>query len=365
MYKIMHKDTVIALADSTKITEIIEGELCPACFFAGMDLDHWLKTRYVDVHRSHSRQLFKALRMKSEADTEDIIRIGHAVSITDNWWIQSDTDDLDYFKLKEYNEEIANIAFYGSSHKEGHSRDGYTELGTVGSYEKAWRYIDNAWYMFKRGSKGELVSEYFAYCFLDEMNVPVAKYDIFRSKTEVGIVQECIRTKDFTENAHYDFEPFFNYFNDNEEHSYIVSRLKEMDKNTSGDTAKRYAEMCFYDALLYNVDRHNLNIGFLRDSSSGKILSLAPCYDLNLSLMSTKTPYFGKSGDLMKYFTDDNSCMELINDIAPDRKAVEEALQRTVTRVRSAFPEDDINYSIITQYVLDAYDYFITKKAGK
>ena len=83
-YKIMHKSDIIALADENGINEIINKSLCPACFAIGMPLEIWLDNRSVDIHRSHSRKLFKALRLRTPDDIEQVIDIGHGKSITDN-----------------------------------------------------------------------------------------------------------------------------------------------------------------------------------------------------------------------------------------------------------------------------------------
>ena len=357
MYKVMHKDKVIAKANDDSITEIIIPDLCPACFCKGMDLEFWLKSRSVDVHRSHSRQLYKALRLKTDSELSEIINIGHGISITDNWWIQCEDEQLDYYSLKEYNEDIARIAFSGSSNKDLVIK-GYTELGTLGSYEKAWRFINDDWYMFKRENQAELISEYYSYCFLKQMNVPVAEYKVQRTRSELGLTEECIITKDFTENCRFDFEPFLNYFYDNEDHEFIISKLKsiETEQNVDG-LADSYIIMCFYDALLFNVDRHNVNVGFLRDSETGKIVSLAPCYDYNLALGATKTPRFNKTGDLMKYFTASKSCMDRIASFLPSRSDIQSCLKEATAMTQEVFPNIDFEYSIFEAYILSAYDY--------
>lgn len=361
MYNIMHKNKVIAKADSERITEIICGELCPACFSVGMDIEYWLKSRNIDVHRSHSRQLYKALRLKSDADISEIINIGHGITITDNWWIQSDSDDPDYRALKEFNRDIASIALNGSAEKENFPLTGYTELGTIGSYEKAWRYINDSWYMFKRGNKAELISEYYAYCFLKQMNVPVAEYEIQRTRSELGIVEEYMITKDFTDNGKFDFEPFYNYFSDNEDFDLIIPRLKEIEHSAErSDITFRYVQMCFYDALLFNVDRHNFNAGFLRNSQTGAITGLAPCFDYNLCLASTKVPRFGRSGDLMRYFTENKSCMEITKSFFPSKGEIINGLRTASEQVSKVFSDDDFNYNILEKYIENAYEYCVS-----
>ena len=192
-YKIMHKDKVVALVSGNRITEIIIKSLCPVCLLANESTDFWLANRSIDTRRSHSRKLFKALRLRTPDDIEQVIDIGHGISITDNWWIQKADEELDYTSLKQYNEEIADIALYGSSASNSGNTKGYRELGTVGSYEKAWRYIDGSWYMFKHGNTQELISEFYSYQFLKAIGADVAEYEIKHSaSSETGITTTFI-----------------------------------------------------------------------------------------------------------------------------------------------------------------------------
>jgi hypothetical protein len=84
-YKIMHKDKIIALGSVNRISKIIEESLCPVCFSSNVSIDVWLANRSIDTWRPHSRKLFKALRLRTPDDIEQVIDIGHGISITDNW----------------------------------------------------------------------------------------------------------------------------------------------------------------------------------------------------------------------------------------------------------------------------------------
>jgi hypothetical protein len=48
--------------------------------------------------------------------------------------------------------------------------------------------------------------------------------------------------------------------------------------------------MCYFDGLILNMDRHENNYGVLRDPDTGEILSLAPFYDHNISLIARGYP---------------------------------------------------------------------------
>ncbi len=352
-YKIMHKDKIIALANGNGIYEIIDKSLCPACFAMGMPLEIWLDNRSVDIHRSHSRKLFKALRLRTPDDIEQVIDIGHGISITDNWWIQKADEELDYIALKQYNEELADIALYGSSALNNGNINGYRELGTVGSYEKAWRYIDGNWYMFKHGNIQELISEYYSYQFLKAMGANVAEYGIQHSASdETGITSTFIITKDFTNNAMVDFEPFCNYYTDHDEPEYIIPRLEEK-------LIKPYVMMVFYDTLLHNDDRHNQNAGILRDSSTGEILSIAPYFDYNLGLISTGVPRIDdvKGNVFTDSFLANSVCRAVLKVELPDRDTTINSISTAERETAKAFPDITPNYSLISDYIVRTYDF--------
>ena len=337
-YLIMHRNTVIAKADDEVVTEIINKPLCPAMIFEGAYLERWLRSRSVDTHRSNSRRLFKALDLRSHCSISEVIAVGHGICINDNWWIQRTDEALNYSSIKTYNSALADISLNGHTDKKA-DVGGYTQLGTTGSYEKAWRYIDGSWYMFKQGSKTELISEYFAFNFLKSLEKNVAEYRVNRQTLETGLEQEYIVTRDFTENGKYDFEPFFNYFDENEDYDFIISHLENIERGSAvSGLVDDYAEMCFYDALLFNVDRHNLNAGFLRDSNSGRIVCLSPLFDYNISLSAAGTLHFTDAkADLMRYFMSNETCMNIIERLMPQRDEIEYAINRATRECRLAF----------------------------
>ena len=353
-YQIMHRNTRIALADDDRITQIIVPALCPACFVIGMPLTRWLDDRMVDTHRSHSRRLFKALRMRANADIAELIAVGHGISITDNWWIQRIDEDCDYQSLKQYNEELADIALYGASDSQKGDISGYRELGTVGSFEKSWRFVDGAWYMYKQGSTPELISEYYAYQFLKAMGVLTAEYRIHRTKSaETGLAFVCIVTKDFTDNAAVDFEPFCNYYSDREEPDYILERLPE-------ELHAAYVMMLFYDALLFNGDRHNQNVGFLRNSDTGEILGLAPYFDFNLSLAAVGIPRIdAEKGNVFTLdILSNDICCTVLRELLPERDLVQQAIAAATMKTKAAFPDEPFRYALFEDYILQTFDYF-------
>ena len=337
--------------------QLINKALCPHCFVVGMPLYEWFDNRSIDMHRSHSRKLFKVLGLRSNYNISELIVVGHGVSITDNWWIQRDDENLVYQDLKSYNEQIADIALLGGSDSDEQNTKGYLELGTVGSYEKAWRFENDCWYMYKQGGTQELVSEYYSYLFLKAMRFNVAEYGIKNIKSnETGLSTTFMLSKDFTNNAEVDFELFCNYFGDNEELDFVIRKLPEK-------LIKQYVMTVFYDALLFNGDRHNQNIGVLRDSTNGEIIDLAPGFDYNMGLIASGIPRINT--DTGNVFTvsllGNETCKRILKENLPEGHRIISAVEFATAGVKSDLGLMELNYSLIENYIKDTFDFIAGK----
>ena len=207
--------------------------------------------------------------------------------------------------------------------------------------------------MFKHGNTQELISEYYSYQFLKSMGADVAEYEIQHSaSSETGITTTFIISKDFTNNAEVDFEPFCNYYTDHDEPEYIISRL---DKKL----IKPYVMIVFYDALLHNDDRHNQNAGVLRNSATGEIIGLAPYFDYNLGLISTGVPRIDtvKGNVFTDSFLSNDVCRKELKLELPDRNTLLNSIAAAESETKAAFPDVSPNYDLIKDYIIRTYDY--------
>ena len=109
-----------------------------------------------------------------------------------------------------------------------------------------------------------------------------------------------IKSRDFTCNARVDFEPAISIIGD--EPNYI--RIYEALRAVSETIAEQYVLMCYFDGLIYNMDRHENNFGVLRDNDTGEILLLAPFFDHNISLISRGYPIRTPNDALISDFTE-------------------------------------------------------------
>ena len=357
----MHKDDIIAVVENLEVKEVRVSILMPSRLKVGSILNYWLEARMIDMHRANSRMLFKALRMRQSDEIEKIIDVSHAVTITDNWWLRREDEEVDYYDLKKYNESIADIALTGATDSKHESQlaRGYLELGTTGSFEKAWKFIDGQWCMYKRGNTEELISEFFCYCFLCYLHEPVAKYKVLET-TSRGIRNKMnmfMLSEDFTSNAAVDFEPFWNLFWGEVDEKFILRNIPE-------SLRIPYLKVVYFDALLQNPDRHSQNIGFLRDAETGELLRLAPNFDFNMALIAISDLNFNEQRgsilandflDALSYSNiDSNLILRSIDDI-------ELAVSLAVRDTREAFKDYDIDFDLISNYILSCAKYIESK----
>ena len=116
--------------------------------------------------------------------------------------------------------------------------------------------------------------------------------------------------------------------------------------------------MIFYDALLYNGDRHNQNVGVLRNSTTGEIIGLAPYFDYNLGLIATVVPRIDteKGNIFTESFLANDVCREVIRENLPDRQKILKAI-KAATKVIQPPKTMIIKPPPIENYIRDTYDY--------
>ena len=255
-------------------------ELAPLIVVRTHDLIAFLSSRVLDTSRTNARLLKRIMNVHVEE--EYIIALkNHATSVTDNYWFRSKNSRLKYKDVSLESDIYNEISLKGEMlyfPKEAKLSPQYSLLG---SYEKCWRLINNEWYMYKAGTKAERYSEYIASLLSKKLGIPTADYEL---------EDEYIKTKCFTNSSN--FEPLSAYVGDDDSYEHVLSALYSLDK----ELAKQYLLLIWFDALVNNVDRHNENIGFLRNRDNGSIISLAPNYDLNMSLFA-KSPLLLKEKD--------------------------------------------------------------------
>ena len=146
--------------------------------------------------------------------------------------------------------------------------------------------------MYKSGNELEQFSELFVYNFGRLLGLNMAEYE-----RDGGY----IRSRDFTQ-GNVNFEPIYSVMLDEEDYPKNYRTIRDY----SARAAAEYVGMVYLDALVLNMDCHTNNYGFLREPDSGDILSLAPLFDHNISLVARGYPTRAerRGGLLQKLFVE-------------------------------------------------------------
>ncbi len=272
--------TGYVMSGNTVVAEFNKGvlvppthKLCPLVIKRTNSIYEFLKSRSIDSGRTNSRLLRKVLNINVKDDTL-VSLCSYAASISDNYWFKPKHSKLKYEDISFNNDIFFDTALKGVITIYPKKLILTPELTTNGSYEKGWRNIDGNWWLYKVGTVNERYSEVFYSRLFEKLNLPTAHYEIDGN---------YIRTANFAKGVN--FEPMVSLVGDNEDIEFIYDSLNKINHQIALD----YLRLVAFDVILNNVDRHNENCGILRDKVTGKIISLAPNYDDNLSLISRNT----------------------------------------------------------------------------
>ena len=251
----------------------IDEERCPLLIKRTHSLYSFLSSRVIDSSRINSRLLKRVMGIDS-SDNAVISLYSYGACITDNYWFKAKHSKLKYEDVIFNNDFYADLSLTGDSSFSPKQRTYNPQLTLIGSYEKCWRKADGTYFLYKKGTEKEIYSEMLASRVAKIIGVPTVEYEF-----EDGF----IKCKNFA--ADINFEPISSIAGDNDSFDNVFERILKIDK----DIAQQYLKLMAFDSIVDNVDRHNENLGLIRDRENGRILSLAPNFDNNLSLISRNT----------------------------------------------------------------------------
>ena len=303
---LMSEDRVIATVKNGVITDADE-RLLPLYLKRTGNIEGWLASRAIDSHRTNSRLLKRALRLRTTDDIATALAV-NAATVTDRYWFKPEGSTAVYEDIRFKENYFAELALRGAPDSFSRKPSRTPELTNTGSFEKCWKLIDGEWWMYKSGNKEEYFSELFICKLCKKLGLPTAHYELDG---------RYIRSKDFTNGAAVNSEPIRALVDDDEDYENCFHVLYGI----SPEIAKQYLLLLWTDSVCYNMDRHTENFGLLRDVKTGKILSLAPNYDNNIALIAKGYPsdvrrtHDGLIGFLKAFLQDCEEARELYREM--------------------------------------------------
>lgn len=283
MYNLMCKDkllgsfevtdntiTDVSLVDSN--THLLPKQLIN---FNEHYLTNWLRSRRFDTTRSNARLILKLMKLGTASDIAPVL-FNKGLSLTDSYWIHKCGDVESYNDVTLYSRDtvdsIAATSLSGVLHDL--PRVINTEITNIGSFNKAWKKVDNCWWLFKVGSDWNNYAEMFTHYLGKSLGMNMAEY---------RVMDGYVCTKNFTDEhimlEHY--ASLMHMFNERE----YDDKITLVNLNTLG-VGDGYCDILLLDSIVCNPDRHEFNLGVLRDTTTGDIISVAPNFDNNLALGS-------------------------------------------------------------------------------
>ena len=239
------------------------------------NLTDFLARRQAPKHRRHIKELLERYGCD---DLEGFLRVSHALSLNDTFWVKEADSDLEWQQVSLYRNEfdrlVSEAAFDGIISETDLSSTS-PEFGTDGYYAKCWIRDEDGIWLYKSGSGLhviEPVSEYLVSQLAQRICPYTVSYDleVYHDK----LVSKCaLFTSEETGLA-----KAGNVFRGEQT---IPLLLEGCRLNFGEDDFRR---MCVLDALTLNPDRHYGNFGFLFDNRTMAISGMAPVFDNNRAL---------------------------------------------------------------------------------
>lgn len=284
MYYLMNKDVFVASfnKENNRWKLLQQNAEFPLGKF---EINGWLEDRKAYKHNHHLKQLMIDCGCET---TEGFIKITHAASINDSFWIKKENENVTWndisFYRNAFNDTISKLAFEGLGLYGVQMSSTSPELTTDGSFRKCWKKEDGEIYLYKRGISGAYNAGLEPYCealaseIIHKADPTSVQYSVLKLHGEIAT-----KCKAFT-NEDVGFVPLRKLV----DRSITLDELLDFFHNLG--CREQFQRMLVLDAVTFNVDRHLGNIGILVDNSTQKPLGIAPNFDFNLSML----PYVTK-----------------------------------------------------------------------
>lgn len=242
-------------------------------------LEDWLQSRAAPVGRHFIRNLMDSigLNVNSPSYHRQVLEFSKGLSLNDVYWVVSDGFDGTWAEFNLYDnsfsEALAEIAFTGHGKFNPRKASTSPELTTNGMLPKCWVREDDGIYLYKGGTgyggryrqdvEGlEPYSEFYAAQVAEALGFRHVKYELAKYKGRL-----CSKCKLFTSDR-YGYLP--------------ASKLPNRDVILDD---VRFCELFLFDAVIYNVDRHLGNFGYLIDNDTNELVDVAPIFDNGYGLL--------------------------------------------------------------------------------
>ena len=287
-FYLMHKDKSFGIATIDNDTgslidiNITDIEYCPIKTLDKKQLVSWWERRAIPKNQRMSDYL-----LCGESNTKYMLN-NLGLSLEDCYWVNPIDSEFTWEKVNLYTNDFAEKDF---SYLDIENATPFLPSATTqGELQKRWIIKDKERYLIK-GNYGnsyqQSINEVFATLLHEKQGRFCTEYELIDLPTTMGDGIGCI-SKNFT-NENLEFIPAIDISymkkkeNNISEYQHFINIC--VDNGLSLDMVQDYMDyLILSDFVMTNTDRHLLNLGVRRDSSTLKFIDLAPYYDTGNSM---------------------------------------------------------------------------------
>ena len=245
-------------------------------------LEEWLRYRTPPLKRRGIGDMLRYLGFYEDDPSwmRNLITFSRGLSLNDVHWVVKDDSTEKWATSNLYDNPfstaVASMAFTGEKRTSVRDASTSPEYSTNGNLRKCWRRLNGQVLLYKGGGHDdggffehrnavgyEPLSEYYAAQIAAAMKLPHVPYDLAQYKHRL-----CSTCPLFT----------------SDKTGFLAARYVLNRDQAHEDV--RFADIFFFDAIIFNTDRHLGNFGFLVDNDSNELAGLAPIFDNGYGLFS-------------------------------------------------------------------------------
>lgn len=300
---LMFKDAYIAEETAYNLIANEEG-----CYL----LERWLNDREIPINRDNRKKYL------SNTSARMFMLENHACSLTDCYWICKQKDNSTWDDVKLFNlTKIEDQLFV--EHSPSYSGTNAT-LG--GQLEKYWYVDDNGDLNLckkERNTNVIVLREVFASkIYKNLQSIPYCDYSLVKNHYQevVGCSCKAFTSEQFELVTAYELLEEMNYTQRDDVYEKIIERAVYY--GLEENEVRRYLDtQTIVDFLITNRDRHQGNIGFIRNSDSLLFVSTAPVYDSGSSrFMEREHPETLTATSVNGLYNTEMECLSHVKDFS-------------------------------------------------
>lgn len=274
---LMLKDKPVVWFDTEDYSVVVlENNLLPPALVGRMkgkplvvydNLRHFFANRVLSISRHNAKAMLQSIGNSQRLTEEESFRLSlscRGVSVSDSYWIKGDNEQLKFIDVNIRNNSLSDVVFDITMKGTPVSLQRNllaADISTQGMFRKCWVREEDGLYLYKSDKTNEYLNTKMELEISEVLDLAGVNSVRYQPATRDGIF--CCKSKCFT----------------NDTISFVEAELLLQDYSEL--FTESFANMVVTDYVIANPDRHNSNWGYLYNTDTAEIFTMAPLFDHN------------------------------------------------------------------------------------